>query len=218
MPEARLIAIDGPIGVGKTTLARKFAQALKAVAVLERTNDGLLKDFYGQNPGSDVAIQFEFLYSRMDQQKEIKAHLSRGRSVVTDYTFPKNLIFAGLNLREEIRDVYLKYYNLFSPNAAKPDLVIFLQGSLPSILKRIRRRGRPFEKKIRQNYLQSVIDEYGKHLFSDPPDRLLIINTDDINVADVRGDVDDLVRVALDTPPGVNYYHPPGSLRDPDGR
>ena len=213
------IAIDGPIGVGKTTLAEKLAGSLGAELVRERVEEKLLRAFYGDKPGAAIDLQYHFLYSRYRQQKSLASRLLRGETVVCDYVFEKNSIFAGINLLPQSFAIYEKYFKHLSREVPSPDVVVYLQGSLASIQRRIRRRGRSYEKKIRTSYLEKVVTAYQEYFFQSPPGKLIVVNTDNINVADIKADVDDLQKMILSTPYGVNYYHPPGSSPDdPDGK
>lgn len=211
------IAIDGPIGVGKTTLAKKLSRNLPARAVLERVKGDLLKDFYSHKPGADITTQYYFLYHRFRQLLEVRDLLNGDHLVVCDYSFEKNLIFSLLTLARKDMDVFRQYYELLRAEIPTPDVTVYLQGSLSTLQQRIRGRGRNYEKKIKPGYLEKVVEAYQNHFFSHPPDRLLVVNTDHINVADVWKDVEDLRGVILGTPYGVNYYHPPGSGSDPEG-
>lgn len=210
------IAVEGPIGVGKTTLARKLSESFSADLVMEKVRGKILDGFYSRQPGAPITTQFYFLYTRFQQQMQIK-HEIKKKSIISDYTFAKNRIFAELNLSGSDLEIYMKYYELFTEEIVSPDVVIYLQGSIDSLKNRIARRGRNYEKKLKTSYLEKVISAYQTHLLSTPPDRLLIINTDDINVADSKMDYEDLLSFIRKVSFGVNYYHPPGSIDDPEG-
>ena len=150
----RHIAVEGPIGVGKTSLVQLLADRFEGVMVLEDITNPFLPDFYEGRPGAAFQVQIYFLLSRFQQQREIRQMNLFQRLVLADYTFPKDRIFAYLNLDDTDLRVYEKLYPVLEQEVPTPDLVIYMQGSISVLLERIARRGRDFERAIDPDYLR----------------------------------------------------------------
>jgi deoxyadenosine/deoxycytidine kinase len=194
----RHIAVEGPIGVGKTSLVQLLADRFEGVMVLEDITNPFLPAFYEGRPGAAFQVQIYFLLSRFQQQREIKQMNLFQRLVLADYSFPKDRIFAYLNLEDNDLRVYEKLYPVLEQEVPKPDLVIYMQASIPVLLERIQRRGRDFEKTIDPSYLERLGDAYSYYFFHYRQTPLLVVNTDDIdfvhNPADLEALVDQIVR------------------------
>jgi len=155
----RHVAVDGPIGVGKTSLCDMLARRFHGTKILEDVDNPFLGDFYKKKKGSAFQTQLFFLLSRYQQQREIAQIDLFTTLVVADYHFPKDKIFAYLSLDASELLIYDRLYGLLAESVAKPDLVIFLQGSLETCMKRIKKASRSIEKGITPEYVaQLTID------------------------------------------------------------
>ena len=156
----RHIALEGPIGVGKTSLVQILAQRFEGVMVLEDISNPFLPAFYEGRPGAAFQVQVYFLLSRFQQQREIRQMNLFQNLVLADYTFPKDRIFAYLNLGDDDLKVYEKLYPVLEQEVAKPDLVIYMQASVPVLTERIAQRGRDYEADIDPEYLKRLSEAY----------------------------------------------------------
>jgi len=194
----RHIAVDGPIGVGKTSLVQLLADRFEGVMVLEDITNPFLPAFYDGQAGAAFQVQIYFLLSRYQQQREIKQMNLFQRLVLADYTFPKDRIFAYLNLDDTDLRVYEKLYPVLDQDVPTPDLVIYMQASVPVLLERISLRGRDFERSIDPDYLVRLSEAYSYYFFHYRETPLLVVNTDDIdfvnNAADLEALIDQIVR------------------------
>jgi deoxyadenosine/deoxycytidine kinase len=207
----RHIAVEGPIGVGKTSLVQLLADRYESVMVLEDITNPFLASFYEGREGAAFQVQIYFLLSRFQQQREIaQMHLFQ-RLVLADYTFPKDRIFAYLNLDDADLKVYEKLYPVLEAEVAKPDLVIYMQASVPTLLERVRRRARDYEKEIDPGYLERLSEAYSYYFFHYRETPLLVINTDDIDFVNKPADFDALVDQIVKCRRGTQIYVPMGS-------
>jgi deoxyguanosine kinase len=205
------LAVDGPIGVGKTTLVEKLVDRFEGVKVLEDVGNPFLADFYKDRPGTAFQTQLYFLLSRYKQQQEL---LQRGlfeRLVLADYPFPKDRIFAYLNLSDEELTLYDKLYQLLEPQVRTPDLVVYLAADVPTCMERIRRRQRPFERALSEDYLAQLIDAYHHYYHYYDRSPLLVVETRHIDFVERREDFEDLIQKLSRPIRGTEYYVPLGS-------
>ncbi len=208
----RLVAIEGPIGVGKTALARRLARHWEARLTLEPTDNPFLESFYRDRRGSSFSAQIWFLLARHRQQRDIRQGDLFQQAVVEDYLFEKDLIFAYLNLNDVELSTYEKLYNLLAPEVVRPDLVIYLQARVPALLKRIGERARDVEKRLSEAYLDEVVQAYDYFFFRYDQTPLLVVDTNEINPAREDADFDDLVKqIEKMERGGVEYYRPRSS-------
>jgi deoxyadenosine/deoxycytidine kinase len=149
-----------------------------------------------------------FLLSRFSQQQEMAQPDLFTRILISDYLFDKDRIFAYLNLDEHELALYEQFYHILEPKIVKPDLVIFLQADTDMLLKRIKQRGRSFEREINQDYIAAVNDAYNHFFFRYNETPLLVINTSDIDYVHRREDLDDLLKQILNMKHGTQYYVP----------
>ncbi|WP_457633542.1 deoxynucleoside kinase [Oceanithermus desulfurans] len=178
------IAIEGPIGVGKTTLTRHLAQALEGEALFEVVEENpFLPLFYEDPEHYAFKVQVFFLLSRYKQLEHLAQPRLFERAVVADYLFDKDFIFASLNLAGHEWQLYQELYQSLSPRIPTPDLTIYLRAPLEVLLERIRRRGRSFERGIDPGYLQRLTAAYDRH-FARYRGRLWIFDNTDVNYAD----------------------------------
>jgi len=206
---ARYIVIDGPIGVGKTSLATLLAPELNARIIFERAEENpFLTDFYKDPARFRFQTQIFFLMSRYAQQEEFSQHDLFNQVTISDYLFAKDRIFAYLNLNDNELALYDQIFKMLEPKIVKPDLVIFLQADTETILRRIKQRGRPFEKDVSRDYIEAVNEAYSHYFFRYNDTPLLVINTSDIDFVHNPEDLDDLIRQILSMRQGTLYYVP----------
>jgi deoxyadenosine/deoxycytidine kinase len=206
---ARYIVIDGPIGVGKTSLATLLAPELNARLIFERAEENpFLTDFYHDPARFRFQTQIFFLMSRFAQQEEFSQHDLFNQVTISDYLFAKDRIFAYLNLNDHELALYEQIYKMIEPKVVRPDLVIYLQADTETILRRIKQRARPFEKDVSRDYIEAVNDAYSHFFFRYAETPLLVINTSDIDFVHNPQDLDDLIREILSMRPGTLYYVP----------
>ena len=207
----RHIAVEGPIGVGKTSLVELLADRFEGVMVLEDITNPFLPDFYEGRAGAAFQVQMYFLLSRFQQQREISQMNLFQHLVLADYTFPKDRIFAYLNLDDTDLRVYEKLYPVLEQEVPTPDLVIYMQASVPVLLDRIANRGREFEKSIDPDYLIRLSEAYSYYFFHYRETPLLVVNTDDIDFVNNRADFDAFVDQIQRCRRGTQVYVPIGA-------
>ena len=178
MEKLRYIAVEGPIGVGKTSLANMLAEDLKARLVLEEADTNpFLGPFYEDSRRYAFQAQVFFLLSRYRQQIELKQQDLFNQVTVCDYIFAKDQIFASLNLSEDEMDLYNRVYQLLDARLPKPDLVIFLQASPDILMNRVKKRKGAFEKGLKGDYVERVAQAYSQFFFKYSETPLLVVNT-----------------------------------------
>lgn len=209
LSHSRYIVTEGPIGVGKTSLTSLLAEELGARLILERAEDNpFLTDFYKDPPRYRFQTQTFFLLNRFAQQEEMLQPDLFTRIAISDYLFAKDRIFAYLNLDDHELALYEQIYKILEPKVAQPDLVIFLQADTDTLLRRIKQRGRSFEKDVDRDYIAAVNEAYNQYFFHYSETPLLVINTSDIDFVNRREDLDDLLKQVLNMKQGIQYYVP----------
>jgi deoxyadenosine/deoxycytidine kinase len=209
MEKSRYIAIEGPIGVGKSSLAELLARELGGKTLLEEVEENaFLPKFYGDMKKYAFQTQLFFLLSRYQQQKDMFQPELFKTSVVSDYLFAKDRIFAYLTLDENELCLYEQVYRLLDTRIPKPDLVIYLQASTDVLLDRIGRRNFEYEKGVKDEYLEKLIDAYNRYFFyySDTP--LLVVNTTEIDFVNNPEDLANLVKEIKSMKGGSQHYIP----------
>lgn len=181
-PENKYIAVEGVIGVGKTSLASMLAHSFQSHLILEAfKKNPFLEKFYGDRQRFAFQTQIFFLLARYEQQKKLRQPDLFQSLIITDYLFDKDRIFATMNLSEKELYLYDGIARLIEPDIAVPDLVIYLQASSGRLMDHIRKRGRPYEKDIDTGYIQSLnrlYDQFFGHFTKAP---VIGINTDDMD-------------------------------------
>ena len=210
----RYIAIEGPIGVGKTTLAQILAERLGGRLVLEPVEENpFLPAFYEDARKNAFQTQLFFLLSRFQQQQQLFQQDLFSQSTVSDYLFAKDRIFAALTLESNELSLYDRLYEVLGPRVVKPDLVIYLQARTEVLLKRIARRGRPYERDIDPAYVEALATGYGDFFFHYEETPLLVVNTSDIDLVANEADVEALATVIRRHRKGIQHYVPQGHAR-----
>jgi deoxyguanosine kinase len=205
----RYIAIEGPIRVGKSTLARIIAERLHAQRISESEDNPFLRGFYEGEPGSAFQAQFAFLIHRFEQLRAVEPK-SR-KTVVADYIFEKDKLFACINLSDTELGIYNRYYNHFRAQLPTPDLVIYLQASPEVLKKRMRKKNAPGESAISDDYIEEVSRAYEHFFFHYTASDLLVVNTNDIDFVDRSQDLQELLRRLTEPIRGTQYFLPLGS-------
>jgi len=210
--EARYIAVEGPIAVGKSALAAALAKEYGARLVTEPVEENpFLPRFYEDPERFAFTAQVSFLMERYRQQQELLQIDLFQRSTVADYIFAKDRIFAELTLSRDEVALYERIYALLGARIRRPDLVVFLDAKTEVLLRRLKRRHRPYERRLGRDYIEKVAEAYRRffHTYGDTP--LLVVNSSDIDFVENGGDLADLVREIGSMGQGVQHYVPLGS-------
>ena len=205
----RFIAVEGPIGVGKTSLAKKLADSLSAELVLEEVFENpFLERFYQDGQSAALPAQMFFLFARARQIEGLRQSDLFATVRVSDYLFAKDRLFAELNLSPDELALYDQVEESLRVDPPVPDLVIYLQASVDSLLDRIARRGIGFERAINRQYLERLTDAYARyfHAYDDGP--LLIVNASQIDPISSDADYEQLFRQIERTTGGRHFYNP----------
>lgn len=223
------LAVDGPIGVGKTTLVELLTDRLEGVKLLEDVDNPFLPEFYREKEGSAFQTELYFLLSRFKQQQDAMQRDLFDRLLLADYTFQKNRIFAYLNLDDSELLLFDKLFALLEPQVPRPDLVVFLVADVDTCLARIKRRrlasrekaGSPqylddlyeAEKGISREYLSELIDAYNHyyHYYQRTP--LLVVDTRHLDFPARPEDLDELLHRLARPIKGTEYFVPLGSAK-----
>jgi deoxyadenosine/deoxycytidine kinase len=206
----RYIAVEGPIRVGKSTLARILGERLNAQRVTEPDNNPFLSAFYEGERGAGFQTQLAFLVRRFEQLQALDVGAHSQRTVVADYIFEKDKLFACLNLTDPELDIYNRYYNHFRQHVPTPDLVIYLQATPEILKKRLKKKNAPAERGVSDEYLEEVVRAYEHFFFHYTSSDLLIVNTSEIDFVDRNEDLQELLRKVSEPIKGTQYFLPLG--------
>src|ERR1700680_1487867 len=206
----RHIAVEGPIRVGKSTLAQVLGDRLAAQRVVEPEDNPFLKAFYEGEPGAAFQTQLAFLIRRFEQLRALDLGPRSNKTVVSDYIFEKDKLFACLNLNDQELDTYNRYFNYFREQIPTPDLVIYLQATPEVLKKRLKKKNLPAEKGINDDYLEEVIKAYEHFFFHYTSSDLLIVNTSEIDFVERNEDLQQLLRKVSEPIKGTQYFLPLG--------
>ena len=207
----RSIAVEGPIGVGKTSFVELLAKKFDAHRVLENLDNPFLKSFYEDQQGAAFQVQLFFLLSRYRQLQELGQRDLFQQITICDYIFPKDKIFAYLNLDDSELLIYDKLYAMLEEQVTKPDLVIFLQAETRTLIDRIAGRNRDYEAQISDAYINEVNKAYNYFFFHYNQTPLLVIDTTSIDFVHHEEHLVELVEQIRKMDRGVQYYRPLGS-------
>lgn len=205
------IAVEGPIRVGKSTLANIIADRLNAQRVIEPEDNPFLRPFYEGERGAGFQAQFAFLIRRFEQLQRLEVGANSRKTVVADYIFEKDKIFAYINLSDAELEVYNRYYQLFRQQLPAPDLVIYLQASPEVLKKRLRKKNVSGETAVSDDYIEEVVKAYEHFFFHYTSSDLLVVNTNDIDFVERHTDLQELLRRVSEPIRGTQYFLPLGS-------
>jgi len=208
--EVKYIAIEGVIGAGKTSLARRISEKLSAQLILEQFEaNPFLENFYSDRRRYAFQTQMFFLINRYKQQQELNQENLFTEYIVCDYIFDKDKIFAYMNLTGEELKLYESIFPLLSRNLRKPDLVVFLQSGLDRLMYNIKRRSRRIEKNLTRGYIEELSEAYNHFFFRYSSTPLLIVNSTDIDFVNSEDDFEELFKQIFREDRGfIEYFKP----------
>jgi deoxyguanosine kinase len=205
----RHIVIEGPIRVGKSTLAKVLAEQLHARRIFDADDNPFLTDFYDEKPGSAFRAQMYFLYERYRRLLDTRPE-SDPAPIVSDFLFEKDKIFAYLNLEDEELKLYERYFEMLAPSVPTPDLVIYLQAKPEVLRKRVTKKGDPAETQISPEYVEAVANAYEHFFFRYSGANLLVVDTSEIDFVERNQDLQELLRRLRQPVKGTQYFLPLG--------
>ena len=203
------IAIEGPIGVGKTSLAQLLSKELGARLVLEDFEDNpFLPDFYNDPERFGFQTQLFFLLQRYRQQQDLRQVDMFQKLLITDYMFVKDRLFASLNLGDKEMQLYDTVASLLERNIIKPDIVIYLQADTDVLMKNIEKRGRNMERNVTWEYIDALNQEYTEYFFRYQDTPLVIINTNNIDFVENENDLKEVIDYIRQPVSGTKFFNP----------
>jgi deoxyguanosine kinase len=210
--KTKYIVVEGPIGVGKTSLARILANEFQARTVFERVEENpFLPKFYQARETYAFQNQTFFLLNRYKQQMELAQQDLFQQNVIADYLFAKDKIFATLTLSAEELNLYQQIYALLDARVSKPDLVVYLQARPEVLYKRVKKRNKKYERSVTFEYLKEVAQAYNQFFFYYDETPLLVVNTSEIDFVSSSKDLADLIKEINNMGSGTQHYIPLGS-------
>ncbi len=212
MTRAKYIVVEGPIGVGKSSLAKILAGEFQARTIFEQVEDNpFLAKFYKSRQTYAFQNQTFFLLNRYQQQIQLAQQDLFNQSTVADYLFAKDQIFASLTLSAEELALYQQIYGLLNARVAKPDLVVYLQARPEVLYKRVKKRDKKYERSVTFEYLSEVAQAYNQFFFHYEETPLLVVNTSEIDFISSSKDLADLIKEINNMGSGTQHYIPLGS-------
>jgi len=210
---SKYIVIEGPIGVGKTSLANKLSLEWDADLILENVDDNpFLSKFYKNQREVSLQTQLYFLLTRTRQVQALKQQDIFDKTRVSDFMLQKDRLFAQVTLNNEEYDLYDQLYSYMTVDIPKPDLLIYLQAPIDILIKRIKKRGRSFEKYITDSYLEKLNSMYLKFFNNYEGSPLLIVNAEDIDFVNNKVDYQNLLEKIYSIDKGKHYFNPMASI------
>lgn len=209
----RFVVVEGPIGVGKTTLTKMLAEVFQSETLLERAEENpFLERFYAGEKNAALSTQLFFLMQRAQQLHQLRHDDIFARTRVSDFLIDKDRLFAEVTLDDDELVLYQQVYDHLTIDSPQPDLVIYLQAPSHTLVERIQRRGIPAEQSIDKAYLDQLNDAYSRffHFYDEAP--LLIVNAESIDWVNNPSDFNNLVRYLLNISKGRHYYNPQPAL------
>jgi deoxyguanosine kinase len=205
----RYIVVEGPIRVGKSTLARVLAERLHARRIFDCEDNPFLADFYDEKPGAAFRAQMYFLYERHRRLIEARPE-DTAAPLVADFLFEKDKIFAYINLDNEELKLYERFFDMLAPSITAPDLVIYLQAKPEVLRKRVSKKGDPAETQVSPDYVEAVANAYEHFFFRYAGSNLLVVDTSDIDFVERNQDLQELLRRLRQPVKGTQYFLPLG--------
>ena len=203
------LAVEGPIGVGKTSLVKLLGKKLGAKMVLEEyENNPFLEDFYNDPERFAFQTQLFFLMNRYRQQQDLRQVDIFHNLLITDYMFVKDRLFASLNLDDKELSLYDTVANLLERNVLKPDMVIYLQADTQTLMHNISQRGRDFETNMSFEYLDALSQVYTEYFFKYQETPLIIINTNNIDFVHNNSDLEEVIKYIREPVSGTKFFNP----------
>ncbi|MBI4212579.1 MAG: deoxynucleoside kinase [Deltaproteobacteria bacterium] len=203
----KYIAVDGPIGAGKTTLVKMLAEDMGGYAVFEPAEKNpFLPEFYKDRKRNAFKTQLYFLLNRYQQQMELKQHDLFYPLVICDYTFAKDFIFASINLSEDEIHLYNTVFQLLSAQLPQPDLVLYLRADPPVLLERIKKRGLDYENEINEDYLEMLTESYNRFFMNYDETPLLVVDSSGVDYLQNPEDFANLKRAILNHRGGTSHF------------
>ena len=203
------LAVEGPIGVGKTSLVKLLGKKLGAKMVLEEyENNPFLEDFYNEPERFAFQTQLFFLMNRYRQQQDLRQVDIFHNLLITDYMFVKDRLFASLNLDDKELSLYDTVANLLERNVLKPDMVIYLQADTQTLMHNISQRGRDFETNMSFEYLDALGQVYAEYFFKYQETPLIIINTNNIDFVHNNADLEEVIKYIREPVSGTKFFNP----------
>jgi len=207
------IAIEGTIGVGKTSLAQILGDRLEAKLILEEFEENpFLVDFYKNSEQFAFQTQLFFLLSRYRQQQQLQQTDLFTKTLISDYMFVKDRLFAALNLNDKEMSLYNAVARILEKNVTSPDMVIFLQSDTDRLMQNIKIRSREYEKLIDWKYIDALNQMYNEYFFRYNNSPLLIINTNDIDFVNNKKDLEEIIEFIRTPGEGTRYFNPIKSI------
>jgi len=203
------VAVEGPIGSGKTTVLDRLAERLDAKKVVEDwAANPFLRPFYDSRPGAAFQAELFFLLSRYRQLQALMQRQLFSQTTLVDFVFERSRLFAYLNLDDSELLIFDKLYSLLAESVPRPDLIVYLQAPTEVLMRRVRARGRPEDQQLSEDYLAEVNRAYNHYFFHHTATPLLVVNTEGADFARSEEDVADLLKQIRSMGKGTQYYVP----------
>jgi deoxyadenosine/deoxycytidine kinase len=209
----RFIVVEGPIGVGKTSLARRFAESFSGELVLEQVEQNpFLEQFYKSRKSAALPAQLFFLFQRARQTEDLRQSDMFAPVRIADFHIGKDRLFAELNLSRDELDLYEQIYNKLDIEVPEPDLVVYLQASVDALMTRIAQRSIPYERMIDRAYIERLADAYARYFHSYDETPLLIVNASSIDPARNEEDYEALFEQVSRISGGRHFFNPAAAV------